>query len=290
VSDSASPTVRLSQGSGKWFPKKPKELQALVDSCMSNADVTGIRGEIIGAIAPHAGYVYSGPVAGYTFRAIQDNVVHFGAPDLAVVIGFSHRSEFHGIALMDGDGLETPLGIATLDQQAAQHLSEGNRLIEFNYMPHIEEHSAENQIPFIQAAIPGVKCVVALIGDRHGETVDAFVDGLIGLSETRKVLVVASTDMLHDPSYERVSATDRKTLVQMETMDENGLMDRWDPAFQVCCGISPVVTMMRFSRAMGCNRGHVLKYRNSGDDYPESRGQWVVGYASAVYSTEEKAA
>jgi AmmeMemoRadiSam system protein B len=290
MSDIAGPTVRVSHGSGKWFPKEPKELRALVDSCMGEANVPCILGDIVGAIAPHAGFQYSGPVAGHTFRAIQKNADHSGAPDLAVVIGFSHRSEFHGIALMDGDGLETPLGIATLDKEAARQLSQGNRLIEMNYTPHIDEHSAENQIPFMQATIPRAKYVVALVGDKRGDTVDSLVDGLLGLSATRKVLVVASTDMLHDPSHELVSATDRDTLVQMETMDEIGLMERWSPAFQVCCGISPVATMMRYSRAMGCNRGHILHYRNSGDDFPESRGQWVVGYASAVFSTETKAA
>ena len=86
-------------------------------------------------------------------------------------------------------------------------------------MPHIEEHPVENQIPFMQSSILGVRCVVALIGDKQSESVGAFFYGFIGLRKTRKVLVVASPDMLHDPIYERVFSAGRETLVLMETMD-----------------------------------------------------------------------
>ena len=288
MSNNPCKIVRQAHGAGTWFPGKSEELRTLVDACIAGAQVPCIAGRIVGAIAPHAGFRYSGPVAGYTFRAIQQNAVAVGTPDLAVVLGFSHRYEFQGIALMDGDGLETPLGIAALDQEATHELSRGKGCIEKNYVPHAEEHSAENEIPFMQTVLPGVKIVVALFGDRRSETIDELVNGLFSLSATRKVLVLASTDMLHDASYERVCETDRETLAQMETMDETGLDRRWDPSFQVCCGISPVMTMMRFSRAMGCDHGHILRYRNSGDDHPESRGHWVVGYASAVYSTEAR--
>jgi AmmeMemoRadiSam system protein B len=81
---------------------------------------------------------------------------------------------------------------------------------------------------------------------------------------------------------------DRRTLALIAALDGDGLAGAWDAANQVCCGLMPVLTVMRHAREIGCDKGRVLFYRNSGDDYPESRGEWVVGYGAVVF--EEPAA
>jgi AmmeMemoRadiSam system protein B len=279
--------TRQAHGSGRWFPGNGQELKEMVESYIENAQPEPVEGRIVAAIAPHAGYIYSGKVAGFTFRAIKDNAQKTGRPETVVVLGFSHRGGFPGVALMDGDFIETPLGKAALDTEAAKILAGASPRIFFNYRPHRSEHSAENEIPFVQAALPHTQMVVALMGDHDPETLNALVGALDLLSGKKRLLVVASTDMLHDPSYDLVTKTDEKTLKKLATMDCEGLEKTWGYDNQILCGIGPVLAVMKFAKGKGSQKGSVLYYRNSGDDFPESRGRWVVGYGSAVFAVDE---
>ncbi len=276
--------VRKAFGAGRWFPGDGKELKSMVDGYIGDARVEMVKGRIVGAIAPHAGYVYSGKVAGYTFRAIKDNAANWGRPEVVVVLGLSHRGGFQGVALMDGDAIKTPLGEALLDKEAVEILAAKSPRIYFDYRPHVGEHSAENEIPFVQAVLPETKLVIGLIGDHDPRTLDDLVRALATLSKKKKILVIASSDMLHDPNYDLVTKTDRDTLEKMMSMDYAGIRKDWDYSRQILCGIGPVVAVMRFAELKGCKQGTVLQYRNSGDDFPESRGRWVVGYGSVVFA------
>jgi AmmeMemoRadiSam system protein B len=278
--------TRQAHGSGRWFPGNRQELKETVESYIENAQPGPVEGRIVAAMAPHAGYIYSGKVAGFTFRAIRDNAQKTGEPKTVVVLGFSHRGGFPGVALMDGDFIETPLGKAALDTEAAKILAGASPRIFFQYSPHRGEHSAENQIPFVQVALPDAKMVVALMGDHDPETMEALVGALDALSKKKRLLVVASTDMLHDPNYDLVTKTDEKTLEKLEAMDYEGLKKTWGYDNQVLCGIGPVLAVMKYALAQGSKKGSVLYYRNSGDDFPESRGRWVVGYGSAVFAVD----
>ncbi len=276
--------VRKAWGSGRWFPASKGSLKTMIDGFVDQADVPAIESKIVGAIAPHAGYVYSGPVAGYTFRAIRDNARAFESPESVVVLGFSHRAAFRGVALMDGNAVTTPLGEAELDRGAASILAAKSERIYEDYGPHQGEHSAENEIPFVQATLPRAKLVVALMGDHTQPTHEALVAALLALAEKKSILVLASTDMLHDADYDRVRRTDRATLEKLAVLDEAGIKESWNSSSQVFCGIGPVLAVMAFSRKSDCSKATILHYRNSGDDHPESRGDWVVGYGAAVFA------
>jgi MEMO1 family protein len=284
MKEAAGRIVRMARGGGRWFPGRKPELDAMVRGFLDDAKVAAIEGRIVAAIAPHAGYVYSGKVAGCTFRAVQDQAKAGIRPETVVVIGFSHRGAYPGVALLDGDAIQTPLGESELDKDAGKELTEASRRIYFNRSPHDGEHSAENEIPFVQMALPGSRLVVALMGDHEPETVNDLVEGLKRLAGKKKILVVASTDLLHDPDYDLVGRTDKTTLGKVTAMDYAGLLRSWSYDRQVCCGIGPVVTAMRFAESQGCKQGTLLCYRNSGDDYPESRGSWVVGYGAVVFA------
>lgn len=274
-------TVRPACGSGRWFPASPKELQAMVGAFIDSASVSTQAGQVVAAIAPHAGYIYSGKVAGFSFRAIKDASVK---PDTVVIAGFSHQSAFNGVALMDGDVFSSPLGETPIDNDANRILCSFSRRIFTDYSPHMGEHSAENEIPFIQAALPDSKIVVAIMGDHEAETAEDFAAAVARLSESRKVLFVASTDLLHDPDYEKVAETDRRTLQHITDLDINALVKGWSFRNQLCCGIMPVITAMKIAKDTGCKKGILLDYRNSGDDFPESRGSWVVGYGAVIFT------
>lgn len=279
--------VRSAHGAGRWFPGRASELKEMVDGYIAQANVPEIKGVIVGAFAPHAGYLYSGAMAGYTFRAIKDNAAKGHTPDTVVVLGLSHRGGFSGVALMSGDAIETPLGQSPLDAKAGEFLADQSPRIFFDYAPHAGEHSAENEIPFVQAALPGVKMVVGLMGDHDADTIGELVSALDALNRKERLLVIASTDMLHDPDYDLVTNTDQKTLEMVARMDADGLAREWQPAKQIFCGIAPVLATMRFAEDQGCRKGTILGYRNSGDDFPESRGRWVVGYGAVVFAVPE---
>jgi len=276
--------VRRAMGSDRWFPGNKAELASMVSNFIEKAESPKIESRIVGVIAPHAGYIYSGKVAGYTFRTVRDNARAGHKPETVVILGFSHRAGFQGVALMDGDAIETPIGSATLDKDAASILAQNRPTIFPEYAPHNGEHSAENEIPFVQTALPDAKLVVALIGEHSPATIKELVAGLSELAKKKQILVVASSDMLHDADYDLVSKTDKATLAKVAAMDSVGLMKSWSYSSQVFCGIGPVETVMQFAEAQGCKKGTVLHYRNSGDDFPDSRGSWVVGYGAVAFT------
>jgi AmmeMemoRadiSam system protein B len=256
-----------------------------VNNLLEEAVVQEVMGRIVSIISPHAGYVYSGPVAASAYKAVQENLESYPAPDLAVVLGFSHKDGFRGVALMDGNTFATPLGQTPLDVESAAFLTSADPRITMDYRPHIGEHSAENQIPFIQTALPNTSLLIALIGSHDPAILDALNTALQKLGRKKNILVVASSDMLHDPNYELVRKTDQATLKKVTSMDITGILRSWNYTQQVFCGIAPVVTAMKYASQLGCKKSTVLRYRNSGDQFPESRGQWVVGYSAVAFTT-----
>jgi MEMO1 family protein len=286
----ADKCVHAAHGAGRWFPGDARVLRAQVDACLAQADVPDRSARILAGIAPHAGYDYSGPVAGYTFRAVQAGIAAGHAVDTVVVLGFGHRTNFAGVALMDGDAIRTPLGPTRLDVDGARFLAAGSDHIRVAYGPHEGEHSAENEIPFVQVAAPDAELIVALLGDHAAATIEALVKGLVGLGRKKSLLVIASTDLLHDADHAKVAACDRQTLNMIANLDTAGLTASWRFDNQVCCGIGPVLTVLRYAATRGCTRGEILCYRNSGDDHPASRGSWVVGYGAVVFQAPENEA
>jgi len=275
--------VRRTHGDGRWFPGDKAALSKMIDEYIGAAQVSPIKGRIIGAISPHAGYIYSGPIAGYVFRVIKEQAAKGEAPDTVVILGFSHRGGFGGVALMDGDTVRSPLGETALDKDAAALLTSNRPSVYLDYAPHNGEHSAENQIPFVQAVLPGARLVVGLIGDHDPKTFNELSAGLGELAKAKKILVIASSDMLHDPDYTLVTRTDQASLKNVATLQAQELLKHWSYENQIFCGMSAVAVTMRFVEKQGCREGIVLRYRNTGDDYPDSRGNWVVGYGAVVF-------
>ncbi len=278
--------VRQAFGAGRWFPAGREELTHIVERYIETADIPSVSERILAGISPHAGYPYSGKVAGYTFRAIRESAKKYGC-DTVVILGGCHRVSFEGVAVMDGDSIETPVGSTSLDKNAADILTKTGPRVKLDYSPHMGEHSAENEIPFAQCALPDAKLVVGLIGDHNSKTLDDLQHALTALSELRQIIVVASTDLLHDADYNLVSKTDAATMALIAGMEHEKLEENWSFGNQTCCGISAVLAAMRFAESQGVVKGTQLCYCNSGDDFPESRGNWVVGYGSVVFGFKE---
>ena len=275
--------IRKAVGSGMWFPDNGTALRHMVEGFIDGAQIPASDERLVGILAPHAGYMYSGKVAGHAYRAVREAAAGGHAPEVVAVLGFAHRGGFRGVALMDGNSFETPVGRTMLDPEAAEILTDGSSRISIDYSPHLGEHSAENQIPFLQVALPESRLVMAIMGDRDTSTVNELAERLGRVAERKPLLVVASSDMLHDESYERVRRIDRQSLDHLTALKGRAILSGWEYANQTFCGLDPVLTLVDYARARGCKAGRVLHYRNSGDDYPESRGQWVVGYSAVAF-------
>ncbi|MFU8780300.1 MAG: AmmeMemoRadiSam system protein B [Kiritimatiellia bacterium] len=287
--------VYVATGAGRWYPADAGALQSQIAGFVNSAavDIIAAAGAgsacgafdapLLGGIAPHAGLDYSGRVAGYTYAALRASAQQFGMPDVVLVLGFSHRPAADGLAILAADSIQTPMGMLRTDRAVATALLRGVPGGRFDTETHMGEHSSENQLPFLQYALPDVPVVAALVCGHAPSMLAALGDAIVALQHDQHVVCIASTDLLHDPSYDKVCQADTSTLARLERLDSDGLNRAWSYGHQVCCGIGPVQALIHGVRKMGCRSGRVLFYENSGDVDPAGRGSWVVGYGAVVY-------
>jgi AmmeMemoRadiSam system protein B/AmmeMemoRadiSam system protein A len=262
--------------SGSWYPSDGQQLKLMLQSYLDNANPERIDGHIFAVISPHAGYQYSGPVAAYSYKEAQGRGIK-----TVVVVGFSHRKQFDGISVYSIGSFRTPLGDVSVDTELANDLISRNDRIAFYPLLFDEENSVEMQIPFVQAALPGVKIVPVAFGTQNYSDAVILADALAASLKTRNdVLVVASTDMSHYHPYFEANSIDARSLGFVEKMKAKDLFQENEIRICELCGIMPVTAIMLAAEKLGFKNVKTLKYANSGDT-AGSKDQ-VVGYFSAV--------
>lgn len=277
--------IRDAIGAGRWFTASKEKLTKEVDDYINDAKakLPAIDGHIVGCISPHAGFLYSGPTAGYNFAAIQRDAEQHGKPDVVFIIGFSHSRSFNHAAIMDGKAIRTPIGVTEIDLEAIKVFKEGRSYLKCDYNPHFGEHSAENQIPFVQRALPGVKVVVVLVGCHKGDVLKQVAEGLEDVAKSKQIVVVSSSDMLHDENHDKVQRVDANTCELIDKMDYAGLLKEWSYEHQVLCGITAVVPTMMYAESVGCKKAVTLYMTNSELVTNKRHSGWVVGYCASVF-------
>jgi MEMO1 family protein len=283
-------TIRRSMYSGSWYPGTKLELDAAVDSYLSTAETADIEGDVTGIVSPHAGYVYSGSIAACAYKPlIHKNI------DVAIVLGNAHREGFKGAAIDSAKAYSNPLGTVDIDRDLSEKIVQTSSAITLNNTPHIQEHSLEMQIPFLQKTLkPGFKIVPILFGFDEDGAEQQLISALKDLLKNKKYILVASTDLTHFPSYENAKRIDRITVEKIASMDEDALRLHNETVMQekipglscVLCALSATTTVMALSRALGAVKGQVLKNANSGDLDIGSRNR-VVGYGAVAFFTAE---
>lgn len=269
--------IRKSVCAGVWYEKNPEALSRQLDTYLLQADTDAQRENIIGLIAPHAGYVYSGQVAANAYR-----LVHGQAYDSVVIIGPAHRYAFRGCSIYPRGGYETPLGVAEVDETLAAEISKASG---FGFIPkaHAEEHSVEMQVPFVQTVLPEAKIVPIVMGDPSKKTISSLAGAFVKTLKDKKVLVVASTDLSHFYSKAKANKVDMGTLALVESLDTDTLIKKMERRENIMCGGGPVAAVLLYAKKMENPKVKVLKHADSslvGGD--EAR---VVGYmAAAVYA------
>jgi AmmeMemoRadiSam system protein B len=270
--------VFWNQVAGRFYPGGAEELGKAVDGYIADAapPPAAVRdADLLGFISPHAGYPYSGPVAGHGYSLLAGREI-----STVIVLGFSHKGVNQKSAVLRYDSYRTPLGSLPIDTQLVDRLlARGPEVLERSDAPFTQEHSLETQLPFVQKAVPGARIVPIMVGRPGGEIDLGLVDLLYAeLGDRRDVVFVASTDLSHYEPYDQAVAKDKETLSRIASLDWGSLeVDGLSQGRM--CGYYTVGVLLKLASRYGEDRaaGTRIKYLNSGDTAGD-RDAGVVGY------------
>jgi AmmeMemoRadiSam system protein B len=266
---------RRASVAGSWYPASEAALAAAVDAHLEAAgDRPRALGRLVALIAPHAGLMYSGPVAAYAYRELRQHAI-----DVAVLVGPSHFEGFDGVALYRG-GFESPLGLAELDEECGAAIASATSIIVDRPSAHGCEHSLEMQIPFLKRLAPRTRIVPLLMGWQRPETARELGDALGRALRGRNALLVASTDLSHYHDAAEAARLDAVVIEHVSRFDADGLQRALDVRPEHACGGGPAVAVMRAARHLGARDAVVLRYADSGDVSGDKSA--VVGYLAAA--------
>ncbi len=275
--------IRKPAVAGSFYPADPEKLKKMICGYISQAekDKEKVKGRLYGIISPHAGYIYSGPVAAYGFSCLK-----YTDFDGFVVIAPSHRARFNGASVLSDGAYSTPLGEMEVDGEVGCELKKSPL---FTYSKDIDEpeHSLEVQIPFIQFMKPGLKLVPVIIG-----STDISICGKIGevIAEALKTLnrnyaIIVSTDLSHYYPYKKAVQMDGDFISALKSFDENRIAETVKSGKGEACGEGALLAGIAAAKKLGASKIEIAKYANSGDT-AGSKDE-VVGYVSAVILGEE---
>ena len=278
TSTTRSASIRPSAVAGLFYPDDPAELHSQVQQLLAAAGGTNAlpRKTPKALIAPHAGYVYSGPVAAQAYASLAGRCAHVRR---VVLLGPAHRVSLRGLAVPSADAFETPLGTVPVDRDAIALLADLPQVV-IDERAHVAEHSLEVHLPFLQQLLGAFSVVPLVVGAASTEDVASVLERLWGDDST---LIVASSDLSHYLGYDDARRIDRDTLATMLRMEPRLTHDQ-------ACGATPVNGLLALAHRRGL-RAELLDLRNSGDTAGDRRR--VVGYAAVAFfepvGTEEPA-
>jgi AmmeMemoRadiSam system protein B/AmmeMemoRadiSam system protein A len=273
---------------GAFYPADAADLRQEIKQFLEQAKEDKVEGDIVGLVAPHAGYVYSGGVAAFAYKQLSGRMY-----ETVVVISPSHREYFAKCAVYSGDAYETPLGVIPVNKDLAKEIASKNNLVVSSMQGHSStpgsggEHALEVQLPFLQMTLGNFKLVPIVMGDQRPEYCEALAGVLADALKGKNVLIVASSDLSHYHPYDDAVNRDNKVVNAFSKFDYLGLSQNCGTGVWEACGGGPIAVMMMVAEKLGANKSLILKYANSGD-VPEGVKNQVVGYmAGIVYKTKQ---
>lgn len=280
---------------GRWYPADRGELQTMVDGFLAKAEKKEIPGKLIGLLSPHAGYVFSGPVAAWAYKQLEGRQV-----GTVIVLGLWHA--YPGaeplVSVFPGGRYRTVLGEIPVDTEMAQQILGADKSIRFEPGAFVDEHSAVDQLPFLQRTLKDFKVVLILMTRCGKEQYEIVSNAIVKAVQGKNVILVAATDLSHFPPYDEAVKVDMATLESFKTLDadyvlrEKRRLEGTDVPGLSCtfCADDATITMIMAARKLGANQAMLLKYANSAD-VPEGRGRRdrVVGYGAMAFYAREGA-
>lgn len=271
--------IRRPAVAGSFYPGDAAALRRQVTEFLDNPaePVKGARG----LVAPHAGYMFSGQVAGQAYAAVRD-----AHPDVVVVISPSHREYFAGISIYDGTAYRTPLGEMPVPGELRDRLQAFGKPIVVGPAGHGTngdgEHAIEVQLPFLQILFGAVPILPIVMGEQSAENCEFLAKVLAESLQDRQALVVASSDLSHYHPYEIARSIDSRFIEALQQGDPQKLWAGLQQRTYEACGGGPVVAALDACKRLGADRVEVLDYKNSGDVWDDR--DHVVGYVAAVFA------
>ncbi|MEI6632106.1 MAG: AmmeMemoRadiSam system protein B [bacterium] len=272
----ASPKIRLPAVAGQFYSSSATELKQQVEEAI---DRKAIKINAIACILPHAGYMYSGSVAGQTVSCID-------IKDKVILLGPNHTGLGSLFSIMTEGSWKMPMGEVEIDSDLAKAILKGCQHLDDDVTAHLHEHSLEVELPFLQYFKTDFKIVpIALLSD------DILVLKDIGrdISETIKsrklkdsVLLIASSDMTHYEPEPQARKKDNAAIEAILELNEDKLINTISRLGVSMCGYAPVVTMLSAAKALGATKAKLVKYQTSGDVTGDKSS--VVGYAGIIIS------
>lgn len=277
--------IKVPSVAGSFYPAGEKELRETVALFLSKAETIPQEGKLLALISPHAGYRYSGQVAAYGYKQLQNRDIK-----KIILIGQSHHEAFRGASIYAAGLFKTPLGNVKIDEDFSRKLLNEKAEIKFYPQAFAKEHSLEVQLPFLQAVLGEFTIVPVLIGSPTRSTYDHIVSELTDMID-EKTLIIASTDLSHYHGYQQATDMDRRLISAIERLSIQNAAELLAEGKSEMCGSFPVMIAIEVAKRHGANVGALFTYANSGDVTGER--ERVVGYASMglfqnPYTEDEK--
>ena len=264
--------IRQPVVAGQFYPAQATKLTEMIQGMV---DETAEKEDVIGLVSPHAGYVYSGPVAGAVMSRVKFK-------DTFIILGPNHSGMGKPLSIMTEGTWETPLGPVEIDAELARHILALSRHLEEDSKAHEYEHSIEVQIPFLQYFRKDIRLVPITLSYSSGATYKEIGKEIAQAIKdlNREVIIIASSDMTHYEPQESAQRKDSKAIEAMLELNEDELLKRVDELNISMCGYAPAVALISAARELGATRAELVRYQTSGDvtgDYSA-----VVGYAGII--------
>ena len=275
-----STEVRQPAVAGRFYPGNAQRLRAEIETLTTARAVAGQKAQspkipAVGCIVPHAGYVYSGAVAGAVYQRLE-------LPRRFVILCPNHTGHGKPLAVMSGGAWHTPLGDVAIDAEVANALKDATALLEEDAEAHRYEHALEVQLPFLQVLQPGFRFVPITVGTSDYDSLVALGDAISSVmaSLQEPALVIASSDMNHYESDSLTRVKDQRAIAQVLALDPRGLYETVRQGHISMCGYGPATVMLTAAKKLGASEAELVRYATSGDASGDL--DMVVGYAGIV--------
>ena len=264
--------VRNPVVAGQFYPESASQLKAMIEQLV---DEKAAKEEVIGLVSPHAGYIYSGPVAGRVISRIKFK-------DTFVIIGPNHTGRGEPLSIMTEGIWKTPLGEVEIDSELAEQILTASSHLAEDYRAHQYEHSIEVQIPFLQYFKPDIRIVPIILAYSSGATYKEIGKELAKAIKdlSKEVVIIASSDMTHYEPQESAQRKDNKAIEAILDLNEDELLKRVDELNISMCGYAPAVSLISAAKELGATEAELVKYQTSGDTTGDYSA--VVGYAGII--------
>ncbi|HMK94264.1 MAG TPA: AmmeMemoRadiSam system protein B [Candidatus Limnocylindrales bacterium] len=280
------PTIRRPTVAGQFYESDAEALRAQIRNCFLNKigpqklpeiNMHSSPRNIVGMICPHAGYVYSGPVAASAYYELAQD----GKPDTVVLMGPNHTGYGSALAMMRQGGWQTPLGSVEIDTELADQITHETNIIDVDEFAHRYEHSIEVQLPFLQFLYGNTFKIVPicfLMQDYDSAVeVGRALDEALDATNT---VVIASSDMTHYERAETAAAKDNAALKAVTELDAKRFYETIEEHNITACGYAPITALITYANGV-CAEAQLLNYHNSGDITGDHSS--VVGYAAVIF-------